>query len=124
MCRQARLGLLANRAGVEDDQVGILESRRLPEAQLLEHALDPLRVVSVHLTAEGRDVVAAQGSSVATRAHEEAARIAAACRAPSIGEVESLLAAAHELLQKNTESVEYGGTTWRYSVPSRSTYPH
>jgi Glycogen debranching enzyme len=38
--------------------------------------------------------------------------------------VESLLAAAHELLQKNTESVEYGGTTWRYSVPSRSTYPH
>jgi len=35
-----------------------------------------------------------------------------------------LLSAAHQLLQTNTESVEYDGKTWRYSVPSRSTYPH
>jgi len=45
-------------------------------------------------------------------------------RIPSIGEVESLLEAAHQLLQTNTETVEYDGKTWRYSVPSRSTYPH
>ncbi len=35
-----------------------------------------------------------------------------------------MLTAARELLETNTESVEYDGKTWRYSVPSRSTYPH
>src|SRR5262249_8964039 len=51
------VGLLADRAGVEDDDVGILGARRLAEPELLEHALDPLRVVSVHLAAERGDVV-------------------------------------------------------------------
>ncbi len=55
--RQPRLGLFANGAGVEDHQVGLLERRRLPQAQFLEHALDPLGIVSVHLTAEGSDEV-------------------------------------------------------------------
>ena len=36
--------------------------RRLAEPELLEQALDPLRVVGVHLAAEGGDVVAAHGS--------------------------------------------------------------
>jgi hypothetical protein len=38
--------------------------------------------------------------------------------------MDSLLEAAKSLLQANTEVVEYGGETWRYSVPSRRTYPH
>jgi len=32
--------------------------------------------------------------------------------------------AARALLQGNTESVEYEGRVWRYSVPSTSSYPH
>ena len=56
--RELRVGLLADRAGVEDDDVGVLGARRLAEAELLEHALDALGVVSVHLAAEGGDVVA------------------------------------------------------------------
>ncbi len=57
--RELRVRLLADRAGVEDDDVGLGRRRRLPQSELLEHALDPLGVVSVHLAAEGRDVVAA-----------------------------------------------------------------
>ena len=38
--------------------------------------------------------------------------------------MDSLLDAAHSLLQANTELVEYEGETWRYSAPSRSVYPH
>src|SRR4051812_25816104 len=59
---ELRVGLLPDRARVEDDDVGVAGGRRLPEPELLEHALDPLAVVSVHLAAEGRDVVAAHGS--------------------------------------------------------------
>ena len=59
---ELRVGLLADRAGVEDDDVGLGGGRRLAEAELLEQALDPLRVVSVHLAAEGGDVVAAHGA--------------------------------------------------------------
>ena len=50
--------LLADRAGVEDEHVRLLERRGLPEPELLERAADPLGVVCVHLTAERRDVVA------------------------------------------------------------------
>src|SRR5262249_22676968 len=57
--REALIRLLANRAGVEDDHVGLVLGRRLAEPELLEHALDPLRVVSVHLAAKGSDVVPA-----------------------------------------------------------------
>src|SRR5262245_56427068 len=58
---EARVRLLANRAGVEDDDVRLVLRRRLAEPQGLEHALDPLGVVSVHLAPEGRDVVAPHG---------------------------------------------------------------
>src|SRR5439155_84269 len=56
---ELRVRLLADRAGVEDEHVGVVARVRLPQPELLEHALDPLRVVSVHLAAEGRDEVAA-----------------------------------------------------------------
>ena len=59
MRREALVGLLADRARVEDDHVSLFLSRRLAQPELLEHPLDPLGVVSVHLAAEGRDVVPA-----------------------------------------------------------------
>ena len=59
MRREALVGLLADRARVEDDHVRLFLSRRLAQPELLEHPLDPLGVVSVHLAAEGRDVVPA-----------------------------------------------------------------
>src|SRR5207302_7145813 len=62
---ELRVWLLADRAGVEDDHVGLLLRGRLAEAELLEHALDPLRVVGVHLAAERGDVVAAHAGMVA-----------------------------------------------------------
>ena len=49
---ELRVGLLADRAGVEDDDVGVLGGRRLAQPELLEHALDALGVVSVHLAPE------------------------------------------------------------------------
>ena len=54
---QPRVRLLADRAGVEHDHVGLVGSDRLAEPERLEHALDALRVVRVHLAAECRDVV-------------------------------------------------------------------
>ena len=56
--RELRVGLLADRARVEDEDVGVLGLGRLAQPERLEHALDPLRVVSVHLASERRDVVA------------------------------------------------------------------
>jgi hypothetical protein len=61
--REALVRLLADRARVEDENVALLLRLRLPQAELLEHALDPLGVVSVHLTAERRDVVAPHRSN-------------------------------------------------------------
>ncbi len=55
---ELRIRLLADRAGVEDDDIGLSGRRRLTEAKLLEQAFDPLGVVSVHLTAERRHVIA------------------------------------------------------------------
>ena len=55
--RELGVGLLADRAGVEDEDVGVRLRWRLAEPERFEHALDPLGVVSVHLAAEGRDVV-------------------------------------------------------------------
>ena len=49
--------VLADRTGVEEDQVGVGAPRRLAVADRLEHPFHPLRVVGVHLAAEGRDVV-------------------------------------------------------------------
>src|SRR2546425_4138134 len=61
MRRELLIGLLADRAGIEDENVGLVLRGRLAETELLQHALDPLTVVSVHLAAEGRDVVPAHG---------------------------------------------------------------
>ena len=54
---QPVVGLLADRAGVEEDQVGVVARGRLAVAERLEHALHPLRVVLVHLAPEGGEVV-------------------------------------------------------------------
>ena len=62
--RQLGVRLLADRAGVEDDDVGVFLGGRLTETERLEHPLDALGVVAVHLTAEGGQVVAAHRSSV------------------------------------------------------------
>ena len=51
------VGLLPDRARVEHEHVGLVLRRGLPQAELLEHALDPLGVVRVHLTPERCDVV-------------------------------------------------------------------
>src|SRR5438128_8392504 len=59
--RELLVGLLANRAGVEDEDVSLVLRGRLTQPELFEHALDPLAVMSVHLAAEGRDVVPAHG---------------------------------------------------------------
>src|SRR5581483_6632553 len=51
--------LLADRARVEDDDVRLVLRAGLAEAELLEHALDALAVVRVHLAPERRDEIAA-----------------------------------------------------------------
>ena len=53
---EAVVGLLADRAGVEEDQVRVAALGRLGVAERLEHALHALRVVLVHLAPEGGDV--------------------------------------------------------------------
>ena len=58
---EALVGLLADRARVEEDQIGVAALRRLAVPERLEHALHPLRVVLVHLAPEGGDVVALHG---------------------------------------------------------------
>ena len=59
--RELRVRLLADGARVEDDDVGLVGRRGLTQSELLEHPLDPLAVVSVHLATKGRDVVPAHG---------------------------------------------------------------
>jgi hypothetical protein len=54
---EAIVSRLADRAGVEEDQVGSIRRRRLLVPQRLQHPLHPLRVVHVHLAAERCDVV-------------------------------------------------------------------
>ena len=66
MSREALIRLLADRARVEDHHVRLVLGQRLAEPELLEHALDALGVVRVHLAAERGDVVAPHsGRSVA-----------------------------------------------------------
>ena len=64
---EAVVGRLADRAGVEQDQVGCGALRHLLVAQRVEHALHSLGVVLVHLTAERGDVVRRHRQRVATR---------------------------------------------------------
>ena len=54
---EALVGLLADRAGVEDEDVGLVLRRRLPEPEVLEQPPDALGVVRVHLASERGDVV-------------------------------------------------------------------
>ena len=65
--REPRVRLLAHGAGVEDDDVRGLGRGRLPQSERLEHALDPLGVVRVHLAAERRDVVAPHEARIVAR---------------------------------------------------------
>jgi hypothetical protein len=58
VAHQPVVGLLADRAGVEQDQVGPVARGSLPVAERLEHALHALGVVLVHLAPERREVVA------------------------------------------------------------------
>ncbi len=55
---EAAVGRLANRACIEQDQIGLATLGRLRVTERLEHSLHPLGVVLVHLTAERREVVA------------------------------------------------------------------
>ena len=41
-----------------------------------------------------------------------------------LGNLGQMKDAARALLQENTETVEYEGRVWRYSVPSTNSYPH
>src|SRR5262249_49084513 len=50
------LGLIADRAGVIEDEVGVFLARDLPVALGDERAHDLFRVVEVHLATEGLDV--------------------------------------------------------------------
>ena len=59
---EAIVGLLPNRAGVEQDQVRLVLTIGLVIAQRVQHPLHPLGVVLVHLTAERGQVVALHGS--------------------------------------------------------------
>src|SRR3954453_5088380 len=58
---EPRVRLLADRAGVEHEHVSLRLGGGFAEPELLEHPLDPLRVVRVHLAAECGDVVAPHG---------------------------------------------------------------
>ena len=58
---QPSVRLLADRARVEHQHVRFIRRSRLPETERLEHALDALGVVRVHLTAERGDVEAPHG---------------------------------------------------------------
>jgi hypothetical protein len=61
---EALVGLLPDRAGVEDEHIRFVLSGGLPEPELLQHALDPLRIVGVHLAPEGGDEVAAHRRAI------------------------------------------------------------
>ena len=88
---ELRVRLLADRAGVEHDDVGLVLRGRLPEAERLEHPLDPLGVVAVHLTAERGQVVAAHGGSVGASREPARPRFdPASVLSPSLGRSRSI----------------------------------
>jgi len=61
------VGLLPDRARVEDDHVRLGLPDRLAEPERLEHPLDPLGVVGVHLAPERGDVVPAHAAEMVAR---------------------------------------------------------
>ena len=71
---ELRVGLLPDRAGVEDHDIRLVGARRFAEPDLLEHALDPLGIVSVHLAAEGGHEVPAHRRRVAVPCRRGPAR--------------------------------------------------
>src|SRR3954454_22863977 len=77
---EALVGLLADRAGVEEDEVGVTRVLGLAVAERLEHALHALRVVLVHLAAERRDVVALHAAND-SRAKRSGLVLSGACAA-------------------------------------------
>ncbi len=78
---EAAVGVLADRAGVEEDQVGVIAAVRLGVAERAEHPLHALGVVLVHLAAERGHVEALVGGR---RRGHRGLRVAAA-RGPQIG---------------------------------------
>src|SRR5439155_5564001 len=54
---QPVVGVLADRASIEHDQVGAVRIGRARVALRLQEPCDPLRVVLVHLAAEGTDEI-------------------------------------------------------------------
>src|SRR5437764_8767863 len=63
MSEEAAVGALADRARVEEDQVGLVAGWRLRVADRLEHPLHALGVVLVHLAAERGQVIALHPAS-------------------------------------------------------------
>jgi hypothetical protein len=60
---EATVGRLADRAGVEEDQVGAVAALGLLVAERSKHPPHPLGVMHVHLTPEGGDVESLHASS-------------------------------------------------------------
>ncbi len=91
---EAGVGGLADRARVEQDQIGLGPLGRLAVAERLEHPLHPLGVVLVHLAAEGGEVVALHRSTKGNR--ESPNLIVRGCQiVPRWSRTISLYAASH-----------------------------
>ena len=72
---QTLVGLLPDRARVEDEDVGLVAARRLSQAQFLQQPSDALGIVSVHLAAErGHEVAAHPGQSTVARPVDRTSR--------------------------------------------------
>src|SRR5437588_11096907 len=63
VCNEAVVGVLPDRARVEQDQIRLIATRRLAVAERFEHPLHSLGVVLVHLASERGDVVALHRAS-------------------------------------------------------------
>ena len=79
--QEAAVGVLADRAGVEEDQVGVFASGRLGVAERAEHPLHALGVVLVHLATERGHVKALVGGR--RRAHRGLRVAASGGRGPA-----------------------------------------
>jgi hypothetical protein len=62
LAAQLLLSLFANTAGVQQDQVGVIEATSFRMAGPAQHLADPLGIVRVHLATEGDDRIASHGS--------------------------------------------------------------
>ena len=80
---EAAVGRLADRARVEQDEVGVAAPRGLGVAERAKHALHPLGVVLVHLAAERGHVVALHGPQGSPALAAEARRSHSPAQRPS-----------------------------------------